>query len=251
MPIAVDDLIAVSIDPLVEGSSPRLGAILGVPEGPGPWPAVVVVHEVFGVDREMRKQVAHLASLGYLAVMPDLFSDGGARRCLVATMRAMANGHGRAYADIESARQWLASRPDVVGAIGIVGFCMGGGFALMTASRGFGAAAVNYGLLPAELDATLAGACPVVGSYGGRDRSLKGAAARLEQALTAASIPNDIKEYPEASHTFMNELRAGPGWFRPISRVMGFGPDPDAASDAWARIDDFLRAHLTDSPAQG
>ncbi len=250
MTVAVEDLTDITIDPVLEGGSARLGAIVGVPQGTGPWPAVVVVHEVFGVDAEMRKQVAHLATLGYLAVMPDLYSDGGARRCLVATMRAMTSGRGRAYADIESARQWLLARPDVTGAIGIVGFCMGGGFALMTASSGFGAAAVNYGMLPAEPDVTLAGACPVVGSYGGRDRSLTGAAARLEQALTAASIANDIKEYPEASHTFMNELRAGPAWFRPISRVMGFGPDPAAAADAWTRIDEFFRAHLTESPAK-
>ncbi len=242
MTVATRDLADITIETADEGGSPLLRGVLGVPKGAGPWPAVVVLHEVFGVDVEMRKQVAHLASLGYLALMPDLYSDGGARRCLVATMRAMRSGTGRAYADIESARRWLAARADVAGAIGVVGFCMGGGFALMTASSGFGAAAANYGMLPQRPDVAFADACPVVGSYGGRDRSLKGAAASLAETLDSRSVTNDIKEYSEANHTFMNEGVAGPTWFRPLARVVGYGPDPDAAADAWRRIDEFFRA---------
>ena len=96
MPEPSPTLTDIDIDTTLEGTTPVLKGLLGVPAGNGPWPAVVVVHEVFGIDGEMRKQVAHLASLGYLALMPDLYSNGGMRRCLVSTMRAMRSGTGRA-----------------------------------------------------------------------------------------------------------------------------------------------------------
>ena len=237
-------LTDIIIDQKPDGASAVLRGVLGIPAGSGPWPAVVVVHEVFGIEEQMRRQVAHLASLGYLAVMPDLYSDGGARRCLVATMKAMRSGTGRAYLDIEAARQWVRARPEANGAVGVIGFCMGGGFALMTASSGFDAAASNYGILPQDPDDALDQACPVIGSYGATDSSLKGAAATLEKTLTRQNIVHDIKEYPNAGHAFMNEGPAGPVWFRPLARVMKMGPNPDAAADAWQRVDAFFREHL-------
>jgi carboxymethylenebutenolidase len=237
-------LTDITIDRKPDGASASLRGVLGVPAGDGPWPAVVVVHEAFGVDTEMRKQVAHLASLGYLAVMPDLYSDGGARRCLVATMKAMRSGTGRAYLDIEAARQWVQTRPESTGAVGVIGFCMGGGFALMTASSGFAAAASNYGMLPRDPDDALGDACPVIASYGANDSSLRGAAATLEETLTRHDVVHDVKEYADAGHTFMNEAPAGPAWFRPLARVMKMSPNPDAAADAWERIDAFFREHL-------
>ncbi len=243
MAVSVSDLVEVTIDSTDPEISPGLTGVLGVPEGRGPWPAVVVLHEVFGVDDEMRKQVAHLARLGYLALMPDLFSAGGMRRCIRGTMKALRTGHGRAYRDIEAARQWLQRRDDTLEGIGVIGFCMGGGFAIMTVSC-FDVAAVNYGILPADLDDAFEGSCPVVASYGGHDVTLKGAAGKIELALTRAGIDHDVKEYPGAGHVFMNEELTGPAWLRPIVRVMNFGPQPEAAADAWERIDTFFRRHL-------
>ncbi|MEQ1736592.1 MAG: dienelactone hydrolase family protein, partial [Rhodoglobus sp.] len=77
--------------------------------------------------------------------------------------------------------------------------------------------------------------------------TLKGAAVKLELALAEASIVHDIAEYRTASHTFMNEAPAGPTWFRPLARAMGFSPEPQAAADAWRRIDEFFRTHLPES----
>ncbi len=228
----------------VDGMSKNLEAVLGVPDGEGPWPAVVVMHEAFGVDDEMRKQVAHLAAMGYLALMPNLFTEGGFRRCISATTRALASGTGRAYADIESARQTLLADPRSTGQVGAIGFCMGGGFALMTAGSGFNAAAVNYGILPKDLESALDGACPLVTSYGGKDSSLKNATAKLDAVLTAKEIPHDSKEYPNAGHQFMNDKLNGPALFRPLVRVMNFGPEPESARDAWERIDAFFGEHL-------
>ena len=83
---------------------------------------------------------------------------------------------------------------------------MGGAFALLLASgRGFSASSVNYGgKLPADVDSFLATACPIVASYGAKDRWNQGVADQLERALERALIAHDVKEYPDAGHSFMN-----------------------------------------------
>jgi carboxymethylenebutenolidase len=241
------ELEAIAFDEGVEGMSIGLHGILGVPTGTGPWPGVVVAHEAFGIDAEMRKHVAHLAKLGYITAMPDLFSEGGMRKCIFATFRSLRSGTGRAFADIEAARQTLLARSDCTGAVGVIGFCMGGGFALMVAQRGFDVSSSNYGMLPKDLNSALEGACPIIGSYGGKDRTLKDAAAKLEAALTSKGIPHDIKEYPDAGHVFMNEVLNGPGWLGPIVRISNFGPNPEAAKDAWGRIEGFFNQYLKET----
>ncbi|MFE3458351.1 dienelactone hydrolase family protein [Nocardiopsis aegyptia] len=223
--------------------SRRLRGYLARPDGEGPWPGVVVLHEVFGVDEEMRRHTDRLAGLGYLALLPDLYSDGGMLRCVARTMRAVSTGHGRAFTDISAARSWLLAQPDCTGRIGVVGFCMGGGFAIAAAPE-FDAAAPNYGLMPPDLAAAVRGTCPTVASYAARDRMLRGAASRLERALNAEGVPNDVKEYPAAGHSFMNVGPARPAALRVVLRAMGTGPHPESAADAWRRIEAFFGEHL-------
>jgi carboxymethylenebutenolidase len=230
--------------PLAEGGS--IPGLLALPAGTGPFPAVVIVHEVFGIDESMTAQVTRMASAGYLVLMPDLYSRGGMRKCLTATFRALVDGTGQAYLDIEAAKQMLLARPECTGKVGVVGFCMGGGFALQLVSRGYDAAAVNYGQAAKDLDAQLVGACPIIGTFGAKDMSLKGAGPKLEEALTRAGIPHDVKVYPEASHAFMNPTQAGPKALRPfMNTVVGFKPRPADAADAWQRIESFFAEHLS------
>jgi carboxymethylenebutenolidase len=225
------------------GGSQPLRAYLATPAGEGPWPGVVVVHEAFGLEDVTRRQADRLAAAGYLTLAVDLFSAGGARKCLVSTMRAMRSGEGRAVTDVRTARGWLVDSPQCTGKVGVIGFCMGGGFALMMTGE-FDAAAPNYGQLPSDLDAALAGSCPVVASFGGKDFTLRGAAAKLESALTRAGVVHDVKEYPAAGHAFLNDGPTGPRVLRPIMKVTGMGPEPTSAADAWRRIEEFFGTHL-------
>lgn len=229
----------------VDGGSSALNAYLAVPEGAGPWPAVVAIHEVFGLDDSVRRQADRLAAAGFLTLAPDLYSDGGARKCLVSTFRAMFAGEGKAFADIDAARHHLLEDPRSTDKVGVIGFCMGGGFALLAASRGFDVAAPNYGQPPKKLPDALRGSCPVVASYGAKDVSLRGAAAKVRTALDTLGVENDVKEYPTAGHSFLNDEYFGPGFTHAVQRVAHLGPDPVAAPDAWARIESFFHRHLS------
>jgi carboxymethylenebutenolidase len=121
---------------------------------------------------------------------------------------------------------------------------MGGGFALLLASRGYDASAVNYGMMPKNVDAALEGACPIVGSFGAKDKQLADATKTLQQVLTKKEIAHDIKEYPNAGHAFMNPHQAGGPVFGTLLRITGAKPNPEAAADAWQRIEKFFGAHL-------
>jgi carboxymethylenebutenolidase len=212
------------------------------PVGTGPWPGVVLVHDAFGLTTVTRAHADRLAAAGYLALAPDLYARGGMIRCVKATFSALASGQGQAFDDIDAARHTLVGRDDCTGRVGVIGFCMGGGFALVAAARRFDASSVNYGDLPKDLGAALAGACPIVGSYGATDRMLKGTAGRLEAALTERDIVHDVKEYPGVGHSFLDRFNVGP--LAALMRVGGMGYDHASAEDAWGRILRFFDAHL-------
>jgi carboxymethylenebutenolidase len=205
---------------------------------------VVLIHEAWGVDENMRKHAERLAAAGYLVLAPDLYSQGGARRCLVSTMRAMLSGRGRAFLDLEAARKWLVASPNCTGRVGAIGFCMGGGFALLTV-RSHDAVSVNYGFPPKNVDEIMADACPVVASYGALDRPLRSVPAKLETALTKAGVVHDVKQYPKVGHAFLNEDEGGPRWLRPLLRATHSVPEPESAEDGWRRIEAFFAAHLS------
>ena len=218
-------------------------AYLAVPATPGPWPGVVVIHEAFGLNADIRRHADRLAGVGYLALAPDLLEGKSWLRCIRGMFRQIAAGSGPAFELLDACRGWLAARPDCTGKTGVIGFCMGGGFALMCAPRdGYSAAAVNYGVVPSDAENALSGSCPVVGSYGGRDTMGVSHPQRLEAALTALGVPHDVKVYPEAGHSFMSPK---PAAMAPLTALARLQYDKGAAEDAWWRIFAFFGTYLS------
>jgi carboxymethylenebutenolidase len=222
-------------------------AYLATPSGSGPWPGVVIIHDAFGMSTAAKRHADWLAGAGYLAATPNLFRLSGFIACVRAAFRELAAGKGPMFDDIEATRVALTKRPDCTGKVGVIGFCMGGGFAIALAQdHGFSASAPNYGRLPADAESYLTGPCPVVASYGGKDRSLRGAAARLETILTAKGVPHDVKEYPDAGHSFLDNHTSSelPMLYTLLSPLLGSGYHQPSAEDAQQRIVAFFDKHL-------
>ena len=220
-----------------------IDALLDIPEGQGPWPGVVIIHDAIGYGPDKQSTNAHIARAGYVALTPNLFARGGWARCVTKVMRDVLTKRGRALDDVLAARDHLQALPECTGRVGIAGFCMGGQFALVMSPKGFSASAPFYGTpLPRELSETLDGACPIVASFGARDPMGVGAPKKLQQVLDHKGVTSDVKVYPGAGHGFANKLPA-----QPLLRIAGFGYNEAATEDAWARVFTFFGDHLRNS----
>jgi len=232
----------------IDVSDTTLSTYIATPETTDPWPGVCVIHDALGMSQDLRNQADWLASEGYLAAAPDLFEGGSILGCLRTVIRDFSRGEGPLFDRVEAIRQWLIQHENSTGKVGVIGFCFGGGFALVLAPKGgFSVASVNYGNVPRNADGYLKQACAVVAGYGALDRTLRGAAPKLEAILTNAGVDHDVKEYPDADHAFMNDHSEDkiPFLIEVISAVFGGGAyHAESAEDARKRILAFFEKHL-------
>jgi len=207
------------------GDGRALEGHLARPRRDGPHPAVVVIHEIFGLNDSIREVADRFAAEGYVALAVDLFGGRNRALCMARFMAGLLfdSLHHRGIRDLRLALDWLSARPEVAAdRVGAIGFCMGGSFAIAWAA-GDGrlkAVAPFYAQNPRPFEAVTR-LCPVVGSYPGSDFTAP-MGRRLDGALDTAGVPHDIKIYPGARHSFFNERN--PRSF-----------DAHASEDAWRR----------------
>ena len=211
----------------------RGGGYLALPDGSGPFPGIVVIHEAYGHNDHMRDVARRFAEAGYAALAADLFTGRNRTVCMTRYMAGLLIGsvNRAGIDDLKATLSHLAKLPEVdPRRLGAIGFCMGGGFAVAwacTDSR-LKAIAPFYATNPRPL-AAVKRLCPVVGSYPGRDFTA-GAGRALDAALTEYEIKHDIKIYPDTRHSFFNDTR--PSF------------DSSAAGDSWRRTLKFFGEQL-------
>ena len=212
---------------------------LALPDGPGPLPGVVVVHEAFGLNDNIRNICRRLAVQGYAALGVDLFAGRNRPVCMARMFLGWTTGKLNfvGVSDLQEALGQLAARPEVDPTqLGAVGFCLGGTYVITWActDNRLKAIAPYYGSAPRRREA-LRRMCPVVGSWPDKDFTTKSAGI-LETDLTAAGIPHDLKIYPGTKHSFFNDE----------GKVF----DAAAAEDSWNRVLTFFTEHVRNHEPQ-
>ncbi len=174
----------------------------------GQHPAIIVIHEYWGLNDWVKQQAADLASHGYVALAVDLYRGQVANDPETAHELMRGLPQDRGVRDLVSAAAYLRSRKDVkADRIGAVGWCMGGGYALQLAiaDPALRAVSINYGTLvtdPASLGRIHAA---VLGNFGGKDQGISPESVQaFETSLKGIDKQVDIKIYPDAGHAFEN-----------------------------------------------
>jgi carboxymethylenebutenolidase len=207
----------------------------------GRVPAVLVLHEIFGLNDDMRRIARRFADNGYLAAAPDFLTGGWYVGCIMRAARDLRAGSGPTVGVLEAVLAMLAARPDV-GKVGAAGFCMGGGYALLLGTRErLSAAGVFYGDVRSREE--LARACPLTGGYGGKDRLFAPQGRRLIHELETLGREHDVRIYEQAGHSYMSDTDHP--YLAMLTRpLMAVAYDPAAAEDSWRRMLAFFARHL-------
>jgi carboxymethylenebutenolidase len=215
------------------GAGRELEGYLALPEGPGPHPGLVVIHEAFGLNDGIRRIADRFAGAGYAALAVDLFANRNRALCMARFFSGFLRGSTHTYGidDLRASLSHLQQRPEIDATrCGAVGFCMGGTFAILWACGDdrLRSIAPFYAMNPRPLEAARR-LCPVVGSYPEKDFTA-GAGRKLDKALDEYGVAHDIKVYPGAHHSFFNQDRGA--------------YDAAASDDAWNRMLAFFSEHL-------
>ena len=212
-----------------------VSGLLVTPDKPGAAPAVLVIHEWWGLDNWVKDQARALARQGYAALAVDLYRGKVTDKQEEAHQLMMGTPPDRALRDLKAAHAFLQAHAEVrKDRIGVIGWCMGGKYALLLASEEPVAATVAYyGAPPTDAAAIARIKAPVLGNFGGEDKGPSPEQVRaFEKAMKDAGKSADLKIYEGAGHAFANVNNPWKGYRE------------DAAKDAWARTVAFFDRHL-------
>lgn len=217
---------------------PDVRAYVATPPGEGPFPAVIMIHEFFGLNAAITSMADGLAEEGYLVIAPDTFRGSTSQWIPRAIYQVITNDPQQVNADLDSVYAWLESQPQAnMNKIGMVGFCYGGRVSLLYSlhNNDIAATVIFYGSSETNPDVLKNLPGPVLGIFGGADASIPlEEVYALEDGLNAAEIPNEITIYEGQPHAFMtnmDEIRAD-----------------SVKTQAWEQMLSFLDANLKNAP---
>jgi carboxymethylenebutenolidase len=215
-------------------SAPQVAAYVARPEGDGPFPVVIMIHEFYGLNESIIGKADGLAEAGYVVVAPDTFRGSTTAWIPRAIFQVITTRPDQVNQDLDSVYAWIAAQPDFdPNRIGVLGFCYGGRASLTYSlhNPGLAATVIFYGSPETDPQVLQALPGPVLGIFGGADSSIPlEQVYAFEAALNQAGIPNEITIYEGQPHAFltsMQSIRAG-----------------GAQAQAWAQMLAFLETHL-------
>jgi carboxymethylenebutenolidase len=215
-----------------------LTGYLATPDSPGPHPAVLLIHEWWGLNHGITVLADALADEGYVVFAPDVYRGKLAESIPYALWLRLKTPTEQVFTDVDSALAWLRTRDDVdAERVASMGFCFGGGHSLqlgMRQSENLALTIIYYGAVVTDPDLLqpLVEAQPVLGIFGEEDRSIPTQdVLEFEAALNSLNIENEIAIYPEVGHAFLNEDNYD---------------KPGAASEAWQQTLAFLAENFGD-----
>jgi carboxymethylenebutenolidase len=233
----IEELTNTTI-PGVDGA-PDVRAYVAAPEGEGPFPAVIMIHEFYGLNESITSKADLLAREGYLVIAPDTFRGQTTPLIPRAIYLVSTTDQEDVDADLNSVYAWLEAQPNVDAArIGIAGFCYGGRVSLLYSLRNsrLAATVVFYGSSETDPEVLKSLPGPVLGIFGGADASIPlEDVDALESALQEAGIPHQISIYDGQPHAF-------------VTSAEGIGSDPVQRA-AWNEMLEFLEANLKSGSA--
>ena len=204
------------------------------PSAAGPHPGLIVIQEFWGVNDHIKDVTRRFASEGFVSLAVDLYDDRIATNPQEARQMLQSVDQKTALEKLNAGVSTLKADPQIAGGkIGVVGFCMGGHFALLLASENkeIRAASPFYGRVPpSEVLEKIS--VPVLCVYAGKDDHIPTSEpARVGEVLGRKGVPVEVKIYPDAHHAFMNDTR------KEVYKA-------DDAKDAWTRAVSFFKTHL-------
>jgi carboxymethylenebutenolidase len=233
--IALPVAAATGKDVSYKSGDDTVHALLYTPAGKGPFPAIIVIHEWWGLNDWVKEQASKLSDEGYVALAVDLYRGkvAGSPDEAHELMRGMPED--RAQRDLHAAFAYLQSQANVKkDRLGAIGWCMGGGYSLDVALQEpeLAADVINYGHLATDVNALKKINAPILGLFGAQDRGIPPEdVKKFQSQLNQLGKKIDITIYPDAGHAFEN----------PNNQE---GYRPADAADAWQKTVKFLAANL-------